>query len=298
MVPRVKRGVRDLAPMPCRHDYMKRPRKTSAVFFPFDLFGSGGTAAGVSLLADELREILADNRREKVPTRADCYSPHVRLEEPTFETLDALADWRECGRQLARAALKRGDFLVWASGNHLGVLPVYDELAGDGGTVVVQFDAHLDIHHFDDCTEELSHGNFLLHCAGPLPRLVNVGHRDLLLPEEHIARTFHAAIPATRLAIDPAGVIAELRRLTEKAERVFLDLDCDVFDPAFFPAVGQPVPFGPAPAAVLALIDAIWSERVAGLFVSEFDPARDCEDRSLATLMWLVEYLLVRRYEG
>ena len=274
---------------------MKRPRKTSAVFFPFDLFGSGGTAAGVNLLADELREILADNARETVPTRADCYSPHVRLEEPDFETLADLADWRETGRRLARAALKRSDFLLWASGNHLGVLPVYDELAGSDA-VMVQFDAHLDIHHFRDCTEELSHGNFLLHCAGPLPRVVNVGHRDLLLPADYVAKTFHAAIPATRLALDPAGVIAELRELTSKTERVFLDLDCDVFDPMFFPAVSQPVPFGPAPAAVLALIDAIWSERIAGLFVSEFDPARDREDRSLATLVWLVEYGLVRKY--
>ena len=277
----------------------RRPSKlTSAVFFPFDLFGSGGTAAGVHLLADELREILADNRREKVPTRADAYSPHVRMQEPTFETLDDLAGWRESGRRIANAALKRGDFLLWASGNHLGVLPVYDELAGDTGTVIVQFDAHLDIHHFRDCTEELSHGNFLLHCAGALPRLVNVGHRDLLLPAEHVAKTFHAAIPATRLALDPASVIEEVRAITAKADRVFLDLDCDVFDPTFFPAVGQPVPFGPAPAAVLALIDAIWSDRVSGLFVSEFDPARDREDRSLATLVWLVEYLLVRRYGG
>ena len=275
---------------------MKRRKLTSAVFFPFDLFGSGGTAAGVYLLADELREILADNAREEVPTRADGYSPHVRLVEPTFETLADLTAWRERGRELARAALKRGDFLLWASGNHLGVLPVYDELAGTDA-VVVQFDAHLDIHHFRDCTEELSHGNFLLHCAGPLPRVVNVGHRDLLLSAEHIAKTFHAAIPATRLALDPAGVIAELRALTE-GKRVFLDLDCDVFDPAFFPAVSQPVPFGPAPAAVLALIDAIGPGRIAGLFVSEFDPARDREDRSLATLVWLVEYLLVRRYEG
>ena len=275
----------------------RRTRKTSAVFFPFDLFGSGGTAAGVHLLADELREILADNARETVPTRAASYSPHVRLEEPTFETLADLADWREHGRRLANATLKRGDFLLWVSGNHLGVLPVYDELAGDANTVVVQFDAHLDIHHFRDCTEELSHGNFLLHCA-PLPCLVNVGHRDLLLPQEHIAKTFHAVIPATRLALDPSGVLDELRTLTAKADRVFLDIDCDVFDPTYFPAVSQPVPFGPAPMAVLAVIDAIWSERVAGLFLSEFDPARDREDCSLATLGWLVEYLLLRRYEG
>ena len=39
--------------------------KTAVIFFPFDLFGSSGTADGVRLLADEMREMLADNRRER-----------------------------------------------------------------------------------------------------------------------------------------------------------------------------------------------------------------------------------------
>src|SRR5579872_3023649 len=52
--------------------------KTSVVFFPFDLFGSGGTAAGVQLLADELREMIADNRRETVATRARCYTDQLK----------------------------------------------------------------------------------------------------------------------------------------------------------------------------------------------------------------------------
>src|SRR4051812_16077049 len=172
---------------------------TTAVFFPFDLFGSSGTAAGVHLVADELREILADNRREKVVTRACAYTPHVRLRESALETLDDLARWRQRGRQLARRALQESDFLFWISGNHLGVLPVYDELSkAHKTTIIVQFDAHLDIHHFRDCSEDLTHGNFLLHCDGPLPSLVNVGHRDLLLPEDHIRQTFQATIPATR----------------------------------------------------------------------------------------------------
>ena len=47
--------------------------------------------------------------------------------------------------------------------------------------LIVQLDAHLDIHHFRDCTAELSHGNFLLHVEGRLPPLVNAGHRDQLL---------------------------------------------------------------------------------------------------------------------
>jgi arginase family enzyme len=272
--------------------------QTTVIVFPFDLFGSAGAGAGAELLADELREVLADNRRERVPTRAGAYTDKVRLREFTFETLAAYQDWRDQGRRAARQVLRQGDFLLWLTGNHLGALPLYDELAGQKDTLVVQFDAHLDVHHFHDCTPELSHGNFLLHCAGPLPPLVNVGHRELLLRPEYVRDSFHAAIPAEQLAVDPAPALEQVRGLAAGARRVFLDLDCDVFDPAFFPAAPRPVPFGISPHLLLRFLDAAWLGRVDGLVVSEFDPARDRNDLGLATLVWLLEYVLLKRYEA
>jgi agmatinase len=271
---------------------------TTAVVFPFDLFGTPGAGAGAALLGDELREVLADNRRETVPTRAAAYADRLRLREFTFEKLADYDGWRERGRQAVRQLLRRGDFLVWLAGNHLGALPLYDELSSLGERcVVVQFDAHLDIHNFTDCTPELSHGNFLLHCAGALPPIVNVGHRELLLRPDYIGQHYRLALPAEAMALDPEAVLAALRETSAQAERVFIDIDCDVLDPAFFPAVGQPVPFGLGPQQLLRCLDAVWSDRVAGLAVSEFDPARDRDDLSLATLVWLLERLLLRRYE-
>lgn len=271
--------------------------KTAAIVFPFDLFGSGGAAAGAQLLADELREVLADNRRERVPTRARAYAGKVRLHEVSFETLADYQTWRDRGRSAARAALDRGDFLLWLTGNHLGALPVYDELAGHAGTLVVQLDAHLDIHHFADCSSEPTHGNFLLHCAGPLPPVVNVGHRELLLTPDYVGRHYRAGFAADLLATDPEPILRQLRTKASEARQVFLDLDCDVFDPAYFPAVARPVPFGLGPAQVLRLIEAAWTDKVRGVLISEFDPARDENDRSLAALVWLIEYVLLRRYE-
>jgi agmatinase len=274
-----------------------KPRPTRALVFPFDLFGSGGAGAGASLLAEGLREILADNRQERVPTRARAYSDRLHIREFTFEKIEDYHDWRAQGRRAVREVLDRGEFLLWLTGNHLGALPVYEELAGSS-TLVVQLDAHLDIQHFHDHSTEPSHGNFLLHVAGKMPPLINLGNRDLLLPPEHIARTYQRSIPAVEFLRDPAAILAELRAACDRAERILFDLDCDVLDPAYFPAVTRPVPFGLHPQQVLAVLDALWSARVVGLVLAEFDPAGDTNDRCLATLLWLLEWMLLRRYEG
>src|SRR5262249_15412044 len=161
--------------------------------------------------------------------------------------------------------------------------------------LVIQFDAHLDVYHLSDCTEELSHGNFLLHATGPLPALINIGHRELLLTPEHYGKYFRAAFSAAELAVDPEPALAKGREATRKAKRTLLDLDCDVLDPAFFPAVSHPLPFGLSSALLLRFLDAVWSDRLVGLSISEFDPGRDRSDQSLATLLWLVEYVLLRK---
>jgi arginase family enzyme len=271
--------------------------KTIAICFPFDLFGSAGTAAGAEALTDALREILDDNRRETVPTRADAYQDQVQLREFAFETLESYRGWRDQARRAARPALRKDRFLVWLTGNHLGVLPVYEELGSGGNTVVVQFDAHLDIQHFATCTKEPSHGNFLLHAEGLLPTVINIGHRDLLLPADYVHKFYHRVFPATDLARRFDAVVEEVAKVCGAAERIFLDLDCDVLDPALFPAVTHPVPFGLRPSDVLRVVDEVWTDRVAGIAVSEFDPGRDRNDQCLATLAWSLEYLLLKRHE-
>src|SRR5438270_4727024 len=192
--------------------------------------------------------MLADNKRERLPTRARAYANKVRFQEFTFETLADYQDWRRQARLALREVIERGDFLLWTTGNHLGVLPVYDELARDPkDTLVVQFDAHLDIYNLSDCTRELSHGNFLLHCDGKLPAIINLGHRELLLKPDYIADYFLRAYPASELAIAPDQTVAQVRAAAQSAGRVVIDLDCDVFDPAFFPGSTHPQPFGISP---------------------------------------------------
>ena len=87
--------------------------------------------------------MLADNRREQVPTRAQAYGGQVRVRQFAFEGLPAYQDWRSRARQTVRQIFRKQEFLLWITGNHLGVLPVYDELAQHADkTLVVQLDAH------------------------------------------------------------------------------------------------------------------------------------------------------------
>ncbi len=262
------------------------------VVFPFDLFGSGGTGAGARLLGDVVHEILDDTERETRPCRADALRGNVQVKEFAFETLAEVSGWRKTGRAAARAALKSGEFLLWLGGNHLAALPVLEELGAD--TLVVQFDAHLDVYAFHDTTEELSHGNFLTHFDTPRPRLMNVGHRDLFLTSEEIGETFEAVYPAWEVAADVSRVAAELRAKATAAKRVWIDLDCDALDPSALPAVAEPLPFGLLPPAFLALFEAACAGKVAGLSISEFDPGRDVRDTGLNLLGWLVEYVLLK----
>lgn len=270
---------------------------TLAVVFPFDLFGSSGTSAGAKLLGDALRELIADNRRETRPSRCNAYRPHFRLKECVFETMAEWQDWRSRGRQLARQAWRADQCLFWLAGNHLGVLPIYDVLAERGDTAIVQLDAHLDIYDFDDCISTLSHGNFLKHLEQPRPPLIQLGHRDLFLLPDAVDSVFQWTFSAAELHTEPAACLDRLRQALHGQRRIFVDIDVDVFDPAFFPAMQQPLPFGLAPAFLLQVLSVIGFDRLIGLGVSEFDPARDVRDRSLETLMWLLEWTLLRKYE-
>src|SRR5204862_7761614 len=96
------------------------------------------------------------------------------------------------------------------------------------------------------------------------------------------------------LTSDPTPALAYLTRAATKADSIFIDIDCDVFGPAFFPALSHPLPFGLSPQLLLRCLDVIWGRNVRGIMLSEFDPGRDRDERSLTTLVWLVEFLLLK----
>ena len=69
--------------------------RTTALVFPFDLFGSGGTGAGARLLGDVVREILDDTAKETRPSRADCLRGRVQVREFAFHFTAVAAQAKE-----------------------------------------------------------------------------------------------------------------------------------------------------------------------------------------------------------
>ncbi|HSQ54813.1 MAG TPA: arginase family protein [Gemmata sp.] len=228
--------------------------RTTAVVFPFDQFGGAGTGAGAQLLGDTIREILDDAAEEARPCRSHCLLDKVEVRETPFATMEQVREWRTTGRHLATKLLRQGDFVLWLGGNHLSVLPVLEELGSE--TLVVQFDAHLDVYSFHDTTAELSHGNYLRHFAAQRPRIVNVGHRDQFLVRDEIVETFDRCFSAIEVAANVDRVADELRALAAAAGRVWIDFDADALDPAAMPAVQQPLPFGLTGPIFLKLFEA------------------------------------------
>ena len=272
--------------------------KTTVLVLPFDLFGSAGTSRGAELLGDALRELMADNRRERKPTRARAYAKKVRLVEIALDTVEDLQNWRTKARAAVRGVLESGEFLVWITGNHLGTLPLIEEYGRENvENLLVQLDAHFDIYNLSDCRKELSHGNFLLHAEGSLPQLINIGNRELLLEPAYIRKYYSQSYSAAAFAARPEPVLKSIEVACNAAPRVFLDIDCDVLDPAWFPAVTHPVPFGLSPTQLLQIIEAASTDRLSGICVSEFDPGRDNNDFCLAALLWLLEFIFLKLYE-
>ncbi len=269
---------------------------TRVVVFPFDLFGNSGAGEGARILADEIREVLRDSFRETVPTRALSWRDHIRLREISLDDFSKLKNWRHTASRCLDSIRNKNQKFIWLGGNHLALLPVYDHLC-ESNTLVLQFDAHLDIHHFAGTFETPSHGNFVLFAKRPLVPIVNVGHREQLLTKDHIDSFYKDNVSSMEIAVNPELAFKRVLEITNKAEKIFIDIDCDVMDAAFFPATGRPVPMGLPPTFIARIIEAIDPGKIIGVGISEFDPSRDDRDRSLALLIWWIEHFFLRWYE-
>src|SRR4051812_8496922 len=145
--------------------------------------------------------MLDDVAQESRPQRARAFRDHVTIEELPLSTLDDVNHWHEQATAAAKRALDRGDFLFWIGGNHLSVMPLYEELGRRARSLVVQADAHLDVYPPDDVIRALPNEIFV-RFLDAAPAIVNVGPRPLFLPLKQIKKHFAAAHAMTDFVVN------------------------------------------------------------------------------------------------
>ncbi len=162
---------------------------------------------------------------------------------------------------------------VVIGGEHTVTLGVMKGLAAKAGkTVVVSFDAHLDLR-CEFMGLDLSHTTFMQLVSEEVKpaKIIEVGTRAVC--KEELAYAKKAGIEFfTTGQIRKEGVEKIIRALRAKLapyENVYLTVDMDVLDPAFAPAVQNPEPEGIDTATLLDIVCALCDKRVVGFDVLE-----------------------------
>ncbi len=146
------------------------------------------------------------------------------------------------------AILARGALPVTLGGDHAVPIPIlraYGD-AGIDGICIVQIDAHLDFVD-DRLGVREGHGNVMRRIA-EMPHTTGLAQIGIRGPGSSDPSDFVDARAAGSVIIGPrrfrelgvAGVLAQIPR----AERYYVTIDCDGFDPALMPGNGSPSPGG------------------------------------------------------
>jgi arginase len=246
------------------------PRRTVLEVGQWQGSGSPG-ARRLAAGAAELAGLIPADRRVRVAVAEDG--------------ADALA------RTLAAVRAAGFDDRTVTVGGDCGVElgPVEAALSAYGeGLAVVWFDAHGDLNTPASSPSGAFHGMVLRTLLGDGPdelrprlvlkpsQVVLAGVRALDPPEkEYVAEHEIAHVPVAELASLPSVVAMT------GARAVYVHIDLDVLDPAFFASVGCPEPGGVSPASLIAALRGLAGRfTIAGVGLTEYEPSRP-QDRDV-----------------
>ncbi len=192
-----------------------------------------------------------------------------------------------------RQALRRahGRFTVTVGGDcGVELAPISEALRRHGDRLtVVWFDAHGDLNTPDSSPSGAFHGMVLRTLLGEGPAEL-VPDRSLR-PAQVVLAGVRALDPAEREHAAKAGIpiVADPPALVDAvagAGAVYVHVDLDVLDPEVFGSVGVPEPGGLTTERLTAMVAAL-AERheIAGLGVTEYEPARPQDQDTLAGLV-------------
>jgi arginase len=235
--------------------------------------GSGSpTARRLADGAVELAAMIPAERRIRVPVTDDLAGNLAAVRDALPGT-PVVTVGGDCGVELA---------------------PIEAALAAHGdGLTVVWFDAHGDLNTPASSPSGAFHGMVLRTLLGTGP--AELAARRPLRPSQVVLAGVRALDPAEKEFVADTGMahvdVAALASLPEVVaatapRAVYLHVDLDVLDPAAFASVGTPEPEGVAPGRLAAVLTELMERfPVAGVGITEYEPARPADREVLATLV-------------
>jgi agmatinase len=173
-------------------------------------------------------------------------------------------------RKKALNLIKNNKKLLAVGGEHLVTFPLYlaaREIFGD--FTLLQLDAHADLRE-TYLDSEFSHACVMNLCLeNNLKKLIQLGIRSCS-NEEHQKINNDSRIISLQ-------DYSELENVIETAEKIYLSLDVDFFDPAYFPATGTPEAGGASFNDLLMILKTLQSKKanIIGADIVEFIPDLD-----------------------
>jgi len=182
-------------------------------------------------------------------------------------------------RLVVEDILAAGKIPVVLGGEHTLALGVAKGLGSRAAkTVVVSFDAHLDLR-CEFLGSALSHTTFMRLISREVKpaKIFEVGTRSVCKEELAYSKDAGVEFFTTQQIIKKGSeqIVDELKQKLACYDNLYLTVDMDVLDPSFAPAVQNPEPEGLTTSALLDLVLAQCGKRVIGFDVSEVAPIYD-----------------------
>lgn len=198
-----------------------------------------------------------------------CDAGDLHVLEGAEETLERL-------QLVLKEVIDAGKFPVVLGGEHTITYGAVRAFGRD--TAVLNFDAHMDLK--EECLgSRLSHVTFMRRISeviGP-KNIIEVGVRAFGKDELQFAKEsglkYVTGLDVHRL--EKRRVASIINDSLSSFKQVYLTLDMDVIDPSYAPAVGNPVPEGMSPRALLDVLQLVCNDRVVGLDLVEVSPHYD-----------------------
>ena len=148
----------------------------------------------------------------------------------------------------------------------------------DDNTLFIVFDAHLDLRD-EYLGSKLNHATFMRRLLEYVPgeNIIYIGTRAVCREELECARRNSIRIITSRRVwvYGPGETARRLARVVSRADKVYVSIDMDVFDPAYAPGVGTPEPLGLDPNSMVQILVSIVDSNLIGADIVETNPMCD-----------------------